>query len=102
MHKASRWINRTRGAGYEKNRGTVKLRVNSVQAEWDLTKPDNVRTYRRSADYTGGKGLIRVIDGAVCEGLSAPDTSRLKETSMHMMDATRPSSLVQVIYVLRT
>ena len=93
-------IDRARRADNDQDRGAIELAVDTFHVERDFPEPDDVRTNGSAALWACGKVGRGFVERCVREGHIAVHASRLKEGSVHVMDAAGTSALVEVIDVL--
>src|SRR5579871_7044294 len=100
MHETGGGIDRAGGAYDEENVSAVQFAVDGVHVERDFAKPDDVRAYGGVAGLADGKIIGVFVERVVGEVLVGAGAAGLEETAVHVVDATRTSTLMEVVYVL--
>jgi hypothetical protein len=100
LDKAGGGVDGAGGSYDEEDGGAVEFAVDGVHFEGDFAEPDDMRADGGMAGFADGDDVGVIVDGAVDEVLVGAGAAGLKEAAVHVVDAVRAGSLVEVVYVL--
>ena len=94
-------INGSRSAYHQQASGAIEFSIDTFHVQGNFAEPHNVGTNRRAAFRTHRQICSSLVEGLVRKRNIAFHAARLEEGSVHVMEAKRSGTLVEIIDVLR-